>query len=171
MSDDVDDFARARAQGPRRLPITYSGGGHSVGSSAVVSATEQEIRRFSSGGHICGECRHFQPGHAASEMARTRFVSGLVKDYGWKIEHAFPGITQERTNEIGLCGESNDTGTTAFTAACDHFRAANGVLKKVATEEERGFLVNDMRQAKAAQEERFLEWKRAQGIDGPGDDR
>ena len=169
MSDDLDDFTRERAQQPRRLPVTFSGGGHAVaGSSPVVTATEQDIRKFGHGGHVCGECRFFEPGHAAAEMARTRFVSGLVKDYGWKVEHAFPGITQERTAEIGLCAAAGDTGTTAFAAACDHFKDNAGALKREAKDDERAFVINDMRQAKAAQEERFQQWKRDQGLDGPG---
>lgn len=170
MSDELDDFTRAKAQAPRRLPVAYTDqhGQTVVGSSPVVSATEADIRRFGHGGHVCAECRFFEPGHAAAEMKRTRWMQQLVKEYGWKVEHAFPGITQERTNEIGLCGAAGDTGTTAFAAACDQFVDARGKLKREASEEERGFVVNDMRVAKEAQAERIAAWKRNLGITGPG---
>lgn len=169
--EDMDpaDWAAQQAQAPRRLPVTYTNvQGQTVGGAAVVSASEQDIRRFGHGGHVCAECRHFEPGHAIAEMARTRWMTQLVKEYGWKIEHAFPGITQERTHEIGLCAAAGDTGTTAFAAACDQFTEARGRLKKEASPEEQGFVVHDMRAAHVSQAERIANWKREQGLDGPG---
>lgn len=163
MSDepnDLDELVKARAAAPRAL-----------GASPLATVTEAELRRYSATGNICGECRHFEPGHAQAEMARTRFLQVLVKEYGWKVEHALPGITAERSSEIGLCAEAGDTATTAFAPSCDHFSPARGKLKREARPEEQHLVVNDLRVAKAAQAQRFEEWKREQGlIPGVGPD-
>ena len=101
MSDDgpesMAELERARVHGQRQLPTTFvdPGTGRQFTKGANVCAvSEDDIRRFASGGHVCGECRHFEPGHAQAIMARTKFVRTLVKDYEWNPAHA--GMVQEK---------------------------------------------------------------------------
>lgn len=170
MSDDPrDDLAKmqaARAQASRHLPVTYvdkQSGRQFVKPTPLATITEDEVRRYGKGGHTCGECAHFERGHAQAEMARARFVRALVKDYEWNPRHA--GLTQERVDEIGLCADAGDMATGVFMPACEHFREDRGRLKKQATPEQRGMLIKDMRAGARDAEARFRKFKRDHGLE------
>lgn len=174
MSDDdkgpqsMEELERMRSGGARQLPATFvdrqSGRQFTKGAN-VCSVTEEDIRRFSSGGHVCGECRHFEAGHGMAIIARTKFVRELVKDYEWNPAHA--GMVQEKANDIGLCGDAGDMATSAMTAACENFRENRGRIKKEVSPEQRKLVVNDMRAAKQDHEERFEKFKRDNNLDTP----
>ena len=172
MSDDgpesMAELERARVQGQRQLPATFvdPGTGRQFTKGANVCAvSEDDIRRFASGGHVCGECRHFEPGHAQAIMARTKFVRKLVKDYEWNPAHA--GMVQEKAADIGLCGDQGDMATSAMTAACENFRENRGKIKKEATREERGIVIQDMRAASKDHAARFQKFKDDHGLATP----
>ncbi len=162
MSDDE------RMREVASLPVVYTdpATGHTFSKSApVVGITEEEIKRYSRSGNVCGECKFFEPGHFAAEAARTKFVRALVKDYEWNPRHA--GLTQETTKEMGLCGATNDTATAAFNASCNHFVQDRGRIKRATKPEEHGVYVRDLRAAEADHAERFREFKRKHGLDDP----
>lgn len=172
MSDDrdFDDMARERVQAPKELPATYVdpvSGRQFTKGAPVLGVTEDEIRRYGYGGQTCGECRFFEPGHAQAEMARTRFLQVLARDYEWNPTHA--GMAPERSKEIGLCAASGDTATTAFCPACDQFRENRGKLKKEAEDVHHEVVVKDMRAAQGVVRDRFESFKKKHGLDGPGE--
>jgi len=168
MSDERDEFERGRTQEARRLPVAYTdpSTGRTFSKSApVCGVTEDEIRRFSHGGQMCGECKFFERGHAQAEMARTNFVRTLVKDYEWNPNHA--GLTRETADEVGLCAADGNMATAVFTPACDQFRHSKGRIKKEATREQKGIFVKDVRAANDDHAARFREFKRKHGLDDP----
>lgn len=163
MSDNdpksMHELERQRSGGLRKMPMAYdNGAGERVEANAdICSVTEADIRRFSSGGHVCGECRFFEQGHAMAEMARQNFVRELVKDYEWNPAHA--GMTTEKASEIGLCADAGDMATSKMTAACENFRENRGRIKKEATATQQRIVVNDMRAGAQDHAERFEAFK------------
>lgn len=160
MSDReiLDAEMRRRATQPRRLPMVYRDG-HSgaelPGSMPVVSVTEDDIRLYGAGGHVCGECKHFEPGHAAAEMAATKFMPHLVRDREWKLEHAF----LSPTNESGLCGDTGTTLTFTMHAACPNFRPHNGKIKRAPRESELAKIHEQTKDARQIQDRRIRDWR------------
>ena len=160
MSDReaLDREMRARATEQRHLPVVYRDGHSGVempGSMPVLTVTEDDIRRYGSGGHVCGECKHFEPGHVQAEMAASQFMPKLVRDMEWKLEHAFVSDL----NEAGLCGDTGVTLTFTMHAACPNFRPHNGKIKRAVKENELAKVVEDRKQAQQMQEKRLRDWR------------
>lgn len=170
MSDDhpdsADELARQRAMQPQSLPTQYIDpvSGRQFGKTTpIASVTEEDIRRYAHGGNVCGECKYFEPGHAQAELARTKFVRSLVKDYDWNPEHA--GMTAERAQEIGLCAADGSMATSAMCAACDQFRPNQGRIKREVNRDELRSVTQDMRAAKRDHAEKFAKFRRDNELD------
>jgi hypothetical protein len=151
-----------------RLPMSYSDpntGQRVHGSLPVLQVSEDDIRRFGSGGHVCGECKHFEPGHAAAVMASTRFAPTLVKDYDWKLEHVF----LSDVNEAGLCGDTGVTLTFTMHAQCPNFRPHNGKIKRAPKASELERITVDRQEANKLQAVRIRNWRDKHSLDAiPG---
>lgn len=166
--EDLHELGRQRAATPRSLPTTYVDphtGQQFTKAAPITGVTEEDIRRYGHGGHTCGECKHFEPGHAHAIMARTKFIRQLAKDQELNPRHF--GMTRETAAEIGLCGDSGDMATTAFAPACAHFRESRGRIKKEASATERELVVNDMRAASKDVRDRFQKFKQDNHLDDP----
>lgn len=169
MSDDreaLDQEMRQRAQQQQRLRHTYidpQSGARVGGSLPVVTVSEADIRRYGSGGHTCGECKHFELGHGQAQMAAQKFMPKLVREYEWKLEHAF----LSPSNEMGLCGNDDVTLTGVLHAACEHFRAHNGKIKREVKASELETIEDSKHGAKRMQQRRIRDWRKAAGLDRP----
>ena len=166
MNDEMQKFLRERAEEPKHLPVLDRNGVPTPGITAVATATENEIRRFSFGGHVCGECTYCERGHAQAEMARQKFLPSLVRDYEWKLDHAFTtGV-----DAAAICGASGGTvllAAGAMTAACDQFRPANGRIQREAKTSELEKIGDQLSDAKRMQRRRIRDWKKKRGLDRP----
>lgn len=162
----LDEEMRLRAQQGQRLPHTYidpNTGARVGGSLPVVTVSEADIRRYGSGGHTCGECKHFELGHGQAQMAAQQFMPKLVREYEWKLEHAF----LSPSNEMGLCGNDDVTLTGVMHAACPNFRAHNGKIRREAKASELETLETNRHDAKRMQQRRIRDWRKASGLDRP----
>jgi hypothetical protein len=162
----LDLEMRQRAAAPRQLPtpgIDATGNASMYGEAPVVVVTEEDIRRYGSGGHVCGECKHFELGHGQAAMAAQKFIPKLVREYEWKYEHFF----LSPSNEMGLCGERGDTLTGVMHAACPHFTPHNGKLKREAKTSELEAIAMSKPDARRMQERRIRDWRTSLGLDKP----
>jgi len=145
----------------KRLPLFQRGADGPAKGTPIATVTEADVRRFAANGRICGECRFFEPGHAQAELARQSFVPQLVRDYEWKIEHAFISPV----NESGLCSQHDGLLTGVLHAACDAFRENNGKIKREAKPAETRRVREDFARAKRMQAERLAAWRAKHGLD------
>ena len=148
------------------LPLISSDehGNKVANSIPVNSVSEEEIRRYSqANGHVCGECRFFELGHAAAEMASTKMLQELAKDHEWKIDHAFV----QGVNKAGLCAQHGSMATGVMHAACDAFRPSNGRLKRMAKPDELQALAVSEREARQIEAKRVHAWREKNGLNRP----
>jgi hypothetical protein len=166
VSDDHDRELRQRAAAAQRIPHSYVDpltGARVGGSLPVVTVSEDDIRRYGSGGHTCGECKHFELGHGQAQMAAQEFMPKLVRDYEWKLQHAF----LSPSNEMGLCGNDDITLTGVLHAACEHFRPHNGKIKREAKASELETIEKSRIGAQRMQQRRIRDWRKSAGLDRP----
>lgn len=168
MSDDIDFNERLRraATAPKKLPGTYtdSATGRTTGfSTAVVSASAEDVKRYSDSGNLCGECEHFcdlGTDAFAGQLAQTRFLTRLVDEYGWKLHHAFPGGIPQ----AGFC-EAHGYLTQAFSAAKDcAFTPRRGKLRRQASDNALIQIGKDKRTAVAKQRQRDVDFRKRFGL-------
>lgn len=148
------------------LPLVYRDaetGVQTSGAIPVNSVSEEEIRRYSQGGHVCGECKFFELGHAAAEMASTKMVQQLARDHEWKIDHAFT----QGVNQAGLCSAAGAMATGVMHAACDQFRPHNGKIRKEASKDELQALSDEVRAARKLEAQRIHAWREKNGLNRP----
>ena len=92
-------------------------------SSLVLQPSKQDLEQYANAErHLtCGTCVKFRLRAGQEQMRRERFLERLVLEEGWKVKHlGAPPST------MGLCAETNDTLTSAYSRACEHYRDRKG---------------------------------------------
>jgi hypothetical protein len=127
VSDDRDDLAPPGATPIGSLPVTWSNGQQQIqGKRALVVAPDaSETARFASPrAATCADCVSFDLEAGQRAMAKERFLERLVIENNWKTKYlGSPPQT------MGFCRQGDHTLTSAFAAACQHYRPHNGRIR------------------------------------------